>query len=155
MSQNPRPSIVIDDNPTIIWPEVPGVTSYTIKIESIESPSTTLIDQVVSVNDLVKEDGFVKFMYPDKAPRLKPLVEYKFTGLTDKGQTASGDIIFLDSVRDEIDELTTLIQNPTVVSNPLVEEKWKKTTEAILSGNPSAGFAPPWFPGPSCFSVHF
>ncbi|MGK7958397.1 MAG: hypothetical protein AB4063_24535 [Crocosphaera sp.] len=155
MTQNPRPSIVIDDNPTIIWAEVPGVTSYTIKIESIESPPTTLIDQVVNVNDLVKEDGFVKFMYPDKAPRLKPLVGYKFTGLTDKGQTACGDIIFVDSVRTEIDELTTLIRNPKVVSDPLVEEKWKQTTEAILSSNSSAMFAPPWFPGPSCFSVRF
>lgn len=153
MAANPRISFVIDNNPTIIWPEVLTAKSYTIKMIRKDDPCHPVVELTVSKKDLVEEDKFLKFMYPSKATPLDPLVEYEFTGLTDDGKTASGSFIFLDSIRPRIDELLTKIKDTNVVTDPQVREKFISIVENILVAR--SGPPKPWLDGSSCFSIKF
>lgn len=159
MAVNPRISLVIDNNPTIIWEKVPTTTSYTIytiKIIHKDNPGTPILDQTVSEQDLVTDGNFLKFMYPSTATPLEPLCPYYCTLVANDGKTASGDLMFLDSIRtDDLDRLTTLMEDSNVVTNPEVKELWKSTTEAILSSVRRVPVRPPWYPKPSCFTVKF
>lgn len=133
MAVNPSISRVIVERPTIIFEPVPTATSYTIKIIPKDDPNKPIVDQTVSVEDLVSAGGFLKFMYPLTATPLKPLCEYSFTGTTDDDETASGDFIYLDAVSSKVDELITLMQDRDVVINPDVVKKFRIIMQVLLS----------------------
>lgn len=154
MADNPRQSFIIDNNPTITWQKVSTATSYTVKIIRTDYPNTPILNEILSLGDprLVEDEGFLKFMYPATAIPLEPLVEYEFTGRTDDGKTASGNFVFLDSIRSRINNLLKKMEDTTVVTDPQVREEFISVVEDILV---SAGPPKPWLNGTSCFFINF